>query len=165
MVIAVFLQRNSVLFIIFLYFQSHRIFLIWIPASGILVIWQQWTNSQESCRKNGMAWPLSQGESTLTLAWIGFYCFSGQLTWRRVPLSSTEPLPQKFTPQRWPAAEHPEMKKQKESLKMGRQRKNSHLKEMEESPVNELNEIEVSKLSDIEFKRMLIRMLNEHCEN
>ena len=27
-----------------------------------------------------MAWPLSQGESTLTLALTGFYCFSGHIT-------------------------------------------------------------------------------------
>ena len=27
-----------------------------------------------------MAWPLSEGESTLTLALTGFYCFSGHIT-------------------------------------------------------------------------------------
>ena len=31
-----------------------------------------------------MAWPLSQGESMLTLALIGFYCFSGHVTLRMV---------------------------------------------------------------------------------
>ena len=31
-----------------------------------------------------MAWPLSQGESMLTLALIGFYCFSGHVTLRMI---------------------------------------------------------------------------------
>ena len=31
-----------------------------------------------------MAWPLSQEKSTLTLAWTGFYCFSGHITLRMV---------------------------------------------------------------------------------
>ena len=31
-----------------------------------------------------MAWPLSEGESTLTLALTGFYCFSGHITLRIV---------------------------------------------------------------------------------
>ena len=31
-----------------------------------------------------MAWPLSQGESTLTITLTSFYCFSGQATLRMV---------------------------------------------------------------------------------
>ena len=39
--------------------------LTWIPAHGIRVLWQQWTNSnglQKSCGEKGMAWPLSKWE-------------------------------------------------------------------------------------------------------
>ena len=39
--------------------------LMWIPAHGIRVLWQQWTNSnglQKSCGEKGMAWPLSKWE-------------------------------------------------------------------------------------------------------
>ena len=63
-------------------------------------------------------------------------------------------------------AEHPESQKQtKESLKMGRQRKNTESKRMVESLVKDLNEIEASKLSDMELKRMVIRMLKELTDN
>ena len=31
-----------------------------------------------------MVWPLSQGESALTLALTGFYCFSGHITLRMI---------------------------------------------------------------------------------
>ena len=51
--------------------------------------------------------------------------------------------------------------KQKESPKIGRQRKNPQSKGIEDSPLKELNEMKVSKLSDIEFKIMSIRMLKE----
>ena len=46
--------------------------------------------------------------------------------------------------------------KQKESPKMGRQRKNFQSKGMEDSPLRELNEMEASKLSHVEFKGMVI---------
>ena len=62
-------------------------------------------------------------------------------------------------------AEHQESHRQKDSPKMGRQRKNLQLKRMEDSPVKELNEMEASKLSDVEFERMVIRMLKELTEN
>ena len=48
---------------------------------------------------------------------------------------------------------------------MGRQKKNLHLKGMEDSPLKELNEMEVTKLSDIEFKIMVIKMLKELTDN
>ena len=35
---------------------------------------------------------------------------------------------------------------------MGRHRKNTQSKGMEDSPLKELNEVEASKLSDVEFK-------------
>ena len=38
----------------------------------------------ESCGRKWTAWPLSQGESILTLALTGFYCFSGHITLRMV---------------------------------------------------------------------------------
>ena len=41
-----------------------------------------WTD--ESCGRKGTAQPLSQGESTLTLALTGFYFFSGHITLRMV---------------------------------------------------------------------------------
>ena len=44
----------------------------------------KFTGLQKSCGEKGMAWPLSQEESTQTLASIGFYCFSGHFTWRMV---------------------------------------------------------------------------------
>ena len=48
---------------------------------------------------------------------------------------------------------------------MGRQRKNTQSKGMEDSPVKEQNEMEASKLSDTEFKRTFIRMLKEFSGN
>ena len=42
--------------------------------------------------------------------------------------------------------------KQKESRKMGRQKKNMQSKGIEDSPIKELSEMELSKLSEIEFK-------------
>ena len=82
-------------------------------------------------------------------------------------LSSTELLPQKFTPQRqlakqsiWNCRNKP-----KELHKRGRQRKNLQLKGMESSPVKELNGMEAGKISDIEFKRMVIKMLKKLTAN
>ena len=49
----------------------------------------QYTNTHElekSCGGKGMARPLSQEESALTLALTGFYCFSGPLTSKMVLL-------------------------------------------------------------------------------
>ena len=57
------------------------------PALENCVLWQQWTNSQglqKSCGEKGTAQPLSQAESTSTLALTGFYCFSGHITFRMV---------------------------------------------------------------------------------
>ena len=83
------------------------------------------------------------------------------------PLNPTEPLPQKFTPQRQLAKQSIRncRKNQKDSPKMGRQRKNMQSKGMEESPEKGLNEMEASKLSDIEGKRMVIRILKELTDN
>ena len=53
-----------------------------IPAQGIRVLWQQWTNShglQKSCGEKAMAQPLSQGESATTLALTGFYWLSNSI--------------------------------------------------------------------------------------
>ena len=53
----------------------------------IRVLWLQWTNSHrlpESCGEKGMARPLFQEESAPTLAWTGFYCFSGHITLRMI---------------------------------------------------------------------------------
>ena len=62
------------------------------------------------------------------------------------PLNPIEFLPQKFTPQRqltnWDIRKH--RKKQKESLTMGRQKKNMQSKGMEDSPLKELNEMDVN---------------------
>ena len=58
-----------------------------ILARGIRVLWLQWTNShgpQKSCGEKGTVRPLSQGESSLTPAWTGSYCFSGHITLRMV---------------------------------------------------------------------------------
>ena len=44
----------------------------------------KFTRTTESCGGKGMAGPLSQGESTRTLALTGFYCFSGHITLRMV---------------------------------------------------------------------------------
>ena len=45
---------------------------------------RQFTGTTEFCGEKGMAGPLSQGESTLTLALTGFYCFSGHITLRMI---------------------------------------------------------------------------------
>ena len=69
-------------------------------------------------------------------------------------LSLTDPLPQNFTLRRQLAKQNiwNHRNKQKESCKMGTQRKNPQLKGMEDSPVKELNEMKPRKPSDIEFK-------------
>ena len=54
-----------------------------LHPAGSMLLRLQWTNShglQKSCGEKGTAWPLSEWESTLTLAWTGFYCFSGSIT-------------------------------------------------------------------------------------
>ena len=48
---------------------------------------------------------------------------------------------------------------------MGRQRKNTQWKGIEDSLVKKLNEMKSRKLSDIEFKRMVIRILKELSHN
>ena len=53
------------------------------------VLWLQHTNThglQKSCGEKETAQPLSQEESTLTLALTGFYCFSRPLTSRMVSI-------------------------------------------------------------------------------
>ena len=58
-----------------------------IPACGIRVLWQQWTNShglQKSCGEKGQhGHSLSEREGP-DPAWTGFYCFSGHITSRMV---------------------------------------------------------------------------------
>ena len=44
----------------------------------------KFTRTTESRGGKGTVWPLSQEESTLTLALTGFYCFSGHITLRIV---------------------------------------------------------------------------------
>ena len=58
--------------------------LMWTLALGVHMLWLQWTNShglQKSCGEKGMARPLFKWERAPTLAWTGFYCFSGFITW------------------------------------------------------------------------------------
>ena len=53
------------------------------PGQQDLLLWLQYTNThglQKSCGRKGMARPLPQEESALTLAVTGFYCFSRSLT-------------------------------------------------------------------------------------
>ena len=67
------------------------------PSQQDPVLWLQYTNThglQKSCGGKQMAWPLSKWEGErvrgleraqereLTPTWTGFYCFSGQITWR-----------------------------------------------------------------------------------
>ena len=39
----------------------------------VVAAMDKFTRTTESCGGKGTAWPLSQEESTLTLAWTGFY--------------------------------------------------------------------------------------------
>ena len=56
-----------------------------LPAgSGVMAAIDNYTRTTESCGGIGMAWPLSQEESALNLAWTSFYCFSGHITLRMV---------------------------------------------------------------------------------
>ena len=55
---------------------------MWTLASsvhGVVDVTNKITWTAEVLWRKGMAWPLSEGESTLTLAWTGFYCFLGAL--------------------------------------------------------------------------------------
>ena len=83
------------------------------------------------------------------------------------PLNLTEFLTYKFALQRQLTKQNirKHRNKQKESPKMGRQKKNTQSKGMEDSPLQEINEMEKNKLLDIEFKRMVIRMLKELTHN
>ena len=59
------------------------------PGPQDLLLWSQYTHThglQKSCGGKGMARPLPQEESTPTLAWTGFYCFSRPLTSKMVLL-------------------------------------------------------------------------------
>ena len=51
---------------------------------GLVAEMRKFTQTTKSCGRKGTARPLSQGESTLTLALAGFYCFSGHITLRMV---------------------------------------------------------------------------------
>ena len=54
-----------------------------------MVLWLRWdkfTWTTESSGGKGTTRPLSQGESAPTLTWTGFYCFSGHITLRMVPI-------------------------------------------------------------------------------
>ena len=52
----------------------------WDPC--VVAAVDKFTRTTKSCGGKGMAWPLSQEESTPTLALTGFYCFSGYITLR-----------------------------------------------------------------------------------
>ena len=57
-----------------------------VPAHGIRVLWQQWANSHglgSPVEEKGRLASLS-GNSALTPAWTGVYCFSGHITLRMV---------------------------------------------------------------------------------
>ena len=57
------------------------------------LLWLQYSNThglQKSCGGKGMARPLPQEESALTLALTGFYCFSRPLTSKKVLLYYTK---------------------------------------------------------------------------
>ena len=59
------------------------------PSPQDLLLWLQYTDIhglQKSYGGKGMARPLYQEESTLTLALTGFYCFSRPLTSKKVLL-------------------------------------------------------------------------------
>ena len=50
----------------------------------VVAAMDKFTQTTESYGGKGTVWPLSQEESTPTLALTGFYCFSGHITLRRV---------------------------------------------------------------------------------
>ena len=54
----------------------------WDPC--VVAAMDRFIRITESCGRKWTAWPLSQGESILTLALTGFYCFSGHITLRMV---------------------------------------------------------------------------------
>ena len=54
----------------------------WDPC--VVPAMDKFTQTTESCVGKGTAQPLSQEQSTVTLALIGFYCFSGYITLRMV---------------------------------------------------------------------------------
>ena len=57
------------------------------PGRQDPVLWRQKTNTHglpSPVEEKGMVWPLSQEESTPTLALTGFYCFSGHITLRMI---------------------------------------------------------------------------------
>ena len=56
----------------------------------VVAAMDRFTRTTESCGGKGMARPLSQGESTPTLALTGFYCFSGHITLRMVLIYYTQ---------------------------------------------------------------------------
>ena len=53
-------------------------------GSCVVAAIDNYTQATESCGGIGMAQPHSQEESTLTLAWTGFCCFSGHITLRMI---------------------------------------------------------------------------------
>ena len=59
----------------------------WPAGSCVVAAIDKYTNThglQKSCGEKRTAWPLSQEDSTSTLALTGFYCFSGHITLRMV---------------------------------------------------------------------------------
>ena len=75
------------LFCFYLTFCLIKDALMKTPASRVHVLWLQRANShglQKSCREKGHTATLSVKERASTLAWTGFYCFSGHITLRMV---------------------------------------------------------------------------------
>ena len=67
--------------------HTYNVLLMWTPASRVRGLWMRRTNAhglQKSCGEKGTAQPLSERESTSTLAWTGFYCFLVALHQRRI---------------------------------------------------------------------------------
>ena len=61
--------------------------MMWTLTSGVcgvVDVTNKITQTAEVLWRKGIAWPLSEYESALTLAWTGFYCFSGSITSRKV---------------------------------------------------------------------------------
>ena len=56
----------------------------------VVAAMDKFTRTTESCGEKETAWPLSQDKSTLTLAWTGFYCFSGHITLRMALISHAQ---------------------------------------------------------------------------
>ena len=62
----------------------------WPAGSFVVAAIYKYTWTTESCGEKGMARPLFQEESAPTLAWTGFYCFSGHITLRMILIYSAQ---------------------------------------------------------------------------